>query len=296
MSKKNMLSNNKILSIVIVTYNSERDIFDCIDSILAHNTLGEALEIIVVDNHSTDFVTTAQALRERYPDIVLMENPRNGGYGQGNNIGIKAAKAPIVAIVNPDVRWTTPIMDAMLRIFKDPKIALAGCRQMEDETHAASAIHMIPNATGFEKAIGKMIANRLGIYWQRRMYLSGACFFVRKAVMEEIGGFDEKIFLYSEENDIRYRILALDKGFKIVYKHNLYYIHKSEHRPISETTEQRRIQADLYVLNKQGIHASTYYRTERAKCRWNILLHALAGNKAGIAHQKQILQIYAAKS
>ena len=291
-----MYSNDKILSIVIVTYNSERDIFDCIDAILAHNTLGEALEIIVVDNHSDRFTQTAKDLQQRYPDIVLLQNPHNGGYGQGNNIGIRAAKAPLIAIVNPDVRWTMPIMDEMLRMFDDPKVALVGCQQREDEKHVASAIHMIPNATGFEKSIGKMIVNRLGIYCPRRMYLSGACFFVRKKVMEEIGGFDEQIFLYAEENDIRYRILALNKGYIIVYKHKLWYIHPIEHRPVSEQTERRRIQADLYVLNKQGVPASTYYRTERAKCRWNILLHALAGNKAGIAHQKQLLELYATQS
>lgn len=291
-----MSSSNKKLSVVIVTYNSERDIFACIDSILAHNTLGDALEIIVVDNHSAHFEHTSKELQAHYPEIVLLENKHNGGYGQGNNIGIKAAKAPIIAIVNPDVRWTTPIMDEMIKCFKDPKVALAGCRQMDDEHHAASAIHMIPNATGFEKAICKMVANRFGLYCQNRMYLSGACFFVRKAVMEAINGFDEQIFLYAEENDIRYRILALNKGYKIVYKHDVYYIHPIEHRAFLETTERRRIQADLYVLNKQGIKASTYYRTERAKCRWNIVLHALAGNKAGIAHQKQILQFYAAES
>lgn len=291
-----MCSNDKQLSVVIVTYNSERDIFDCIDSVRTHNTLGEALEIIVVDNHSAHFEETSKELRKRYPDIVLLENQHNGGYGQGNNIGIKAAKAPIIAIVNPDVRWTTPIMDEMMKCFEDEQVALAGCRQMNDENHAASAIHMKPDATGFEKSIGKMAANRWGIYCQQRMYLSGACFFVRKHVMEAIGGFDEQIFLYAEENDIRYRILALKKGYKIIYRHDVYYIHPSEQRPFSETTEQRRIQADLYVLSKQGVKPSTYYRSERAKCRWNILLHALAGNKAGIAHQKQLLELYATQS
>lgn len=291
-----MCSVNKQLSVVIVTYNSERDIFDCIDSILMFNAIGAALEIIVVDNHSQHFDETSKALLARYPDIVLLENKHNGGYGQGNNIGIKAAKAPIIAIVNPDVRWTAPIMDEMLECFKDEKVVLAGCRQMDESNRAASAIHIIPNATGFEKSIGKMIVNRIGMYCAKRMYLSGACFFVRKNVMEEIGGFDENIFMYAEENDIRYRILALNKRYKIVYKHNVYYIHPIDQRPFSETTERRRIQADLYVLNKQGVKASTYYRTERAKCRWNILLHALAGSKTGIARQQQMLQLYATQS
>lgn len=288
-----MYSNDKTVSVIIVTYNSEKDIFGCIDSIIRQNTIGDAMEIIVVDNHSTRFEETSAALRKRYPEIVILQNGRNGGYGQGNNLGITVAKAPVIAIVNPDVRWTTPIIDGMLKTFADPQTALVGCRQMEDDQHAASAIHYKQDACGWEKSIGEMIANRLGIYCPKRMYLSGACFFVRKDIMQAIGGFDEKLFLYAEENDIRYRILALNKGYKIVYRHDLQYIHPCRQRSMSEQTEQRRIQADLYVLNKQGVPASRYYSTERAKIRWNIFLHRLAGNKEGVERQKQLLKLYA---
>jgi len=291
-----MCSSDKILSIVLVTYNSERDIFDCLDSIQTFNSLGAALEVIVVDNHSAHFTETAKTLQKRYPGIVIIENPQNGGYGQGNNLGIKAAKAPIVAIVNPDVRWTMPLIEEVLPMFDNPKTAIVGCRQMEDEHHAASAIHYAQHTTGFEKSIGEMLVNRLGIYCPKRMFLSGAFFFARKQVMEEIGGFDETIFLYSEENDIRYRTLALDKGYRICYRHDLRYMHPCHHRAWNEQTELTRMQSDIFVLSKQGISAQHYYRTERAKCKWNIFLHRLAGNKAGIAHQKQLLQLYEAHS
>ena len=290
-----MSSNDKILSVVIVTYNSEKDIFDCIDSILHQNILGEGLEIIVVDNHSTHFSVTSKELQEQYPGIIVLENPHNGGYGQGNNIGIQAAHAPLIAIVNPDVRWKMRILEEILKEFEDPNTALLGCRQMENEKQAASAIHYIPNATGLEKSIGEMIVNRKGIYCAKRMYLSGACFFVRKEVMEEIGGFDENIFLYAEENDIRYRILALNKGYLIVYRHDLQYIHPCRHRELSIQAELQRIKADIYVLNKQGVPASVYYRTERARCKWNIFLYRLSGNKEGISRQKELLTIYEAQ-
>lgn len=287
-----MCSPNKILSVVIVTYNSERDIFDCINSILRVNTIGEALEIIVVDNNSAHFADTSERLKELFPSIVIIPNTHNGGYGQGNNIGIKAAKAPVVAIVNPDVRWTMPLIEEVLPMFDNPKTAIVGCRQMEDEHHAASAIHYAQHTTGFEKSIGEMLVNRLGIYCPKRMYLSGAFFFVRKQVMDEIGGYDENIFLYAEENDIRYRILALDKGYRICYRHDLRYMHPCHHRPLSTATESARIKADIYVLGKQGIPADRYYHTERAKCKWNIFLHLLKGNTKGIERQKQLLKLY----
>ena len=288
--------NDKIISVVIVTYNSEKDIFNCIDSILHQNILGEALEIIVVDNHSENFYETSRQLQEKYSGIVVLENTRNGGYGQGNNIGIKAAHAPLIAIVNPDVRWNMHILEDVLKEFENQHTALLGCRQMENEKQAASAIHFNQDASGLEKSIGEMIANRQGIYCSKRMYLSGACFFVRKKVMEEIGGFDENIFLYAEENDIRYRIQMLNKGYKIVYRHDLQYIHPCHHRALSVHTELQRMKADIYVLNKQGVSASKYYRTERARCKWNIFLYRLSGNKEGIARQKELLALYETKS
>lgn len=291
-----MSSTSKILSIIIVTFNSDRDIFDCIDSILKQNTLGDALEIIVVDNHSTSFEQTSEKLYTKYPGIVIIENKNNGGYGQGNNMGIALAKAPLIAIVNPDVRWDKPIINEAIKEFNDPNTVLLGCRQMENENRAASAIHYKQDASGFEKSIGEMIANRLGIYCAKRMYLSGACFFCRKKVMEEIGGFDENIFLYAEENDIRYRILALNKGYCIRYRHDLQYIHPCHNRLLSMQTEKQRIEADLYVLNKQGVPTAKYYNTERAKCRWNIFLHCLTVNKEGIARQKKLLSLYETKS
>ena len=287
-----MCSKDKKISVVIVTYNSERDIFDCIECIRRFNTIGEGLELIVVDNNSASFEPIAKQLRELYPDIVLIENKKNGGYGQGNNLGIAAAHAPIIAIVNPDVRWTMPLIEPILQLFEDPQTALVGCRQMNDEHHPASAIHFAPHASGFEKSIGEMIVNRLGIYCPHRMYLSGACFFVRKSVMEQIGGFDEKIFLYAEENDIRYRILALKNGYKIRYVHHLSYLHPCHNRAWNEQTEKIRIQSDLYVLSKQGVQAASYFRSERARCKWNIFLYRLSGNKNGIARQKQLIQLY----
>ena len=99
----------KTLSIIILTYNSEKDIYACLDSVYQHNDIGEALEVIVVDNQSNAFALMQQKIAHQYPQVFITQNTHNGGYGQGNNVGIRMAQAPIIAIMNPDVRITHPI-------------------------------------------------------------------------------------------------------------------------------------------------------------------------------------------
>lgn len=95
----------KELSVIIVTYNSEPDIYGCLEALFAHNDLGEALEVIVVDNNSSCFAHMQDELKRLYGDKVkVCSNKQNGGYGQGNNIGIKHATSPVIMIMNPDVR------------------------------------------------------------------------------------------------------------------------------------------------------------------------------------------------
>lgn len=107
----------KRLSIIIVTYNSERDIYDCLESIRRHTDIApEELEIIIVDNNSRQADAMFSEIRHRFgPDIILLRNPRNGGYGQGNNLGIRQASSPVVLIMNPDVRLMEPLFQTVLK-------------------------------------------------------------------------------------------------------------------------------------------------------------------------------------
>lgn len=98
------------VSVVIVTYNSERHIYDCLESLFKYNDIGDALEVIVVDNCSKDYEGMAKQITFRYGyGVKLVQNTNNGGYGQGNNVGIMNAAAPIIMIMNPDVRLCEPV-------------------------------------------------------------------------------------------------------------------------------------------------------------------------------------------
>lgn len=136
----------KRLSIIIVTYNSEKDIYDCINSIRQWTDIPtEALELIVVDNNSRDTDAMFAQLRELYGnDIVLIKNTRNGGYGQGNNMGIRQATAPVILIMNPDVRLMEPVFQTALDAFDQWKdLSIYGMKQMLSATvPSLSLIHI----------------------------------------------------------------------------------------------------------------------------------------------------------
>ena len=123
----------KRLSIIIVTYNSEKDIYDCINSIRQWTDIPmEELELIVVDNNSRETDTMFATLKQLYGnDIVLIRNTRNGGYGQGNNLGIRKATASVILIMNPDVRMMEPIFKTALDAFDQSKdLSMYGMKQM----------------------------------------------------------------------------------------------------------------------------------------------------------------------
>ena len=100
------------------------------------------------------------------------------------------------------------------------------------------------------------------------MYFCGACFCVRKAMLEEAGLFDEQIFLYGEENDIHYRIHQRFAKAHDTYMRKAVYLHPTEERPYSEKDVQLRIQSNEYVMRKQGRAPGTYLRSEEQRLKW----------------------------
>ena len=76
----------KQLSLIILTYNSEKDIYDCLESVNRYNDIEDALEIIVVDNNSTNYIDMHDKIKSLYPDVRIIANTKNGGYGQGQTV------------------------------------------------------------------------------------------------------------------------------------------------------------------------------------------------------------------
>lgn len=270
----------KALSVIIVTYNSEPDIYECLEALFAHNDLDEALEVIVVDNNSSAYAHMLEEIQRLYDTrVTVLSNPRNGGYGQGNNIGIAHATAPVILIMNPDVRWQTGSFKAITEAYAaDPNLALYGFKQQTMSGQRAVSFCYTNCCSGWKRSIGTFLMNRFDLYRPEQMCMAGACFSVRKEMFESIGGFDESIFLYGEENDIHYRLREHFPKSVMRYNPQILYRHRCENREFSETAYRQQIESNLYVCRKQKKDPRTYLINEEKNIRIVRRLKRLTGS------------------
>ncbi len=243
----------KQLSLIILTYNSEKDIYDCLQSVFQYNDIGEALEVIVVDNQSSEYEAMHSRLSKEYPQVRVIQNTHNGGYGQGNNVGIRLAQAPIVAVMNPDVRLLMPTFADMLQGFDDQHVAMCGAKQLLTSGQQGWSIVCSYKMPPIARVIIRNIALRTNHFNYRYMYFAGAFFMVRKDIFQQIGMFDENLFMYSEEPDIHIRLRKHFPNAKLRYFPNIHYLHKANEREFSTKRFRTQLTGDTYVFKKHHI-------------------------------------------
>lgn len=246
----------KKVSIIIVTYNSEKDIYDCISSIQKFSDIPlSEIELIIVDNNSTGCDTMFDKLKTLWgEDIVLIKNSSNGGYGQGNNLGIRQCSSPVVLIMNPDVRLVCPIFRKAIDLFtKDKSMCMLGMKQwLTLEEPSTNSFTCTYRMNGYISTILSALCTRLDIYIAKYMHFSGSCFFINKAMFEAVGLFDESVFLYGEEDDIHYRLMHHFKDCKMVYDKNLKYLHLTKERQPDIKYEETLIDVSVIQNKKKG--------------------------------------------
>ncbi|WP_288883154.1 glycosyltransferase family 2 protein [Pedobacter panaciterrae] len=240
------------ISIIIVTYNSEALIDDCLASIFKYNDIDKGIEIIIVDNMSKNVDSMFASIKEKFGDeILLIKNDKNGGYGQGNNVGIRIATAPLIMIMNPDVRIDSKIFDRVYRSFKDERVIMVGFQQFLSDVKRGYSF--FTKKSSIANLFLDKIFFLLNIYFQKYMCFTGACFFVRKSAFERIGMFDENIFLYGEEVDIHNRLQTSFPEGKMIYDKSIRYIHLIGNRIHKEEEALRQFKSFIYLCKKNHL-------------------------------------------
>ena len=193
------------ISVLIVNYNGEAYLQAALDSLKAQTFRN--FEVIVVDNASADGSADNLSMQE-LPEFHLLQQETNLGFAAGSNVGVKAARAPWVAMLNPDAEakpdWLEQIMDAINRY---PGTSMFTCAQLalDDETMLDGAGDNylgigIPWRGGFGRSTSEMPEE-------------GECFspcgasavFERENYLAH-GGLDERFFCYCEDVDLGYRM------------------------------------------------------------------------------------------
>jgi GT2 family glycosyltransferase len=207
------MSENPLVSIIILNYNAGELLLNCIDSI--KKSAYKNLEIIVVDNISTD--KSQETCKEKYPDIKLIQNNENFGYCEGNNIGIREAKGDYIIILNPDTIVESNWIEALISAYNKFGEGLYQPKHLSlnEKTVYMSAGNML-NIFGFGYARekGNKDENQFNKI-EEIGYASGTCLFTSSAVLKKVGLFDPFIFLYHDDLDLGWRASQL--GIKSYY-------------------------------------------------------------------------------
>ena len=282
---------DKQLSLIILTYNSEKDIYDCLASVHKYNDIGEELEIIVVDNNSANFETMHSKLQELYPDVIVIKNEKNGGYGQGNNVGIRASSAPIVAVMNPDIRLVMPVFATMLYTLRRTDVIMCGGKQYKSIDFPAYSFYYDHDAPAVLQSFIFRVLSRLDCYDYKRMWLHGAFFAIKKDIFSQIGYFDERIFMYAEEFNIHRRLRSAFPTKKMIYLPQLKYLHLIQDRQFSEDNAYKELKSDVFACSLLGISPMLCIRRKKMAAHTNYAINRLLSIIPGRICDKKNYQV-----
>jgi len=205
--------SQSLVSIIILNYNADQLLLDCVKSIMKTNY--DNFEIIVVDNASVD--GSHIKCKERFKKIRLIENEKNLGYCGGNNVGIQDAKGDFIVILNPDTTVEPNWLSELVSVYNKCGEALYQPKHLSlnDKSVFMSAGNMM-NIFGFGYARekGKKDINQYNTVEQIG-YASGTCLFAPSSVFKKVGLLDPFIFLYHDDLDLGWRAAQL--GIKSYY-------------------------------------------------------------------------------
>jgi len=223
------------VSIVIVSYKMKGLTLNCIKSIKEADWAGLNYEIIVVDNNSGEHL--GDILAWQYPEIKFIQSSSNVGMGAGNNLGIARAQGKYVVVMNPD---TIAMRDTFKTLYNymeaNPKVGVVGPKQFNpDKTVQNSSFRWHSILTPIWRRT--FLGVRFGARDMQRFSMSdfdkksirevdwllGSFLFMRGSALKQVGGFDDRFFLYFEDTDLCRRFHL--KNWQVVFNPETSIIH-----------------------------------------------------------------------
>ncbi|HEY8692788.1 MAG TPA: glycosyltransferase family 2 protein [Chloroflexota bacterium] len=209
------------LSVIVVNWNVRELLRTCLKSVQAELAAlpPEEVEVIVVDNASRD--ASVEMLGAEFPGVRRIVNVANVGFGAANNQALMESDGRYVLFLNPDTEVRAGAIGRLLAfIDQRPRVACVGPRLLNPDGSTQPSRRGFPGvATAFvestvlQRHLGGLRALRRFYRGgqpedqpQRVDWLVGACLLVRRSALDEVGAFDERFFMYSEEMDLCYRL------------------------------------------------------------------------------------------
>jgi GT2 family glycosyltransferase len=256
------------LCVIVVSHNGKRWLDGALSTLFEH--AGEiSLDVVVVDNGSDGAGAYAA---DRFEGVRAV-SCENRGFGHANNRGLETARARYVLFLNPDTEVIAGTLADLVAVMDaQPGIGLAGVRQLRGDDSLAPSIrrfpsssHMLAEALGVERIPGARAT--LGereldeSLYERQTpcdWTSGSFMLARQAALEDVGCFDERFFLFSEETDLCWRLKSA--GWQIVHMPDLTIRHYEQEHWHNAQLEAQSAYARMQFARKNLRGAALLYR------------------------------------
>lgn len=219
-------------------------------------------EIIVVDNQSND--DSCQMVKTLFPEVILIENKENYGFSKGNNIGVSKAKGEYLCILNPDTVVAEDTFKALLDFAQSkPKLGIVGCKLIDGIGHylPESKRNVPTPLISIKKIFGNSnsyYATHLGEDETGEVaVLVGAFMFLKRAVYNEVNGFDEDYFMYGDDMDLSFRIQK--SGYLNYYNPTTTIIHYKGESTLKDRVYAKRFNEAMQIFFKKHFKPNPIY-------------------------------------
>lgn len=274
------------LSIIIINWNGGELLRHCVESILRERPSIE-YEVLVIDNASSDeslsSLRTSEAAAALAERLRIVENAENRGFGRANNQAFALTSSPLIFLLNPDTEVTEGSIDRLIQIVRSgervgavgPKLLNAdGSTQVSVWRNSPAAWETLLTGLRLHKLLPRRVRGELLLaehwdYSRRREVgmLSGAAMLVKREVIEEVGGFDERFHMYGEDNEWCSRITRA--GWKLVFEPAAVIMHHGARSSSKrwDSLEKLRVQTEAQLcFQRQTLTRSRRIRSLAASC------------------------------
>jgi GT2 family glycosyltransferase len=223
------------VSIVTVNYNGRALLATFLASAAAQDFPADELEVIVVDNGSSD--GSAEYVRTHHPQVRLIEHTVNRGFAQANNDGARAARGRYLALLNNDMRlhprWVTEMVSYLEREPDDVVCAGSLILSWDGERVDFGGSTMAFNGVGFQLFAGVPASDSLD--WPDRiLFACGGAMMISRDVYLAVGGFDDDYFAYLEDVDLGWRLWLFGHAVGFCPTALTYHVHNATSRMFDE--------------------------------------------------------------
>lgn len=257
----------------ILNYNDAETVIKLVNKIKDYSIFSS---ILIIDNASPDnSFSKLKKIYKNNKNIIICKTSKNGGYGYGNNYGIKYAyenlSADYVVLSNPDVLFSNRLIELLLKEMIEKDAAIVAGTQRINKKPIRTPAWKIPTAmqwTLIETKLWKYAAKKY--YYDPSLFkpkdlqvecVHGAMFLLDPKKFIDVGGYDESMFLFGEETVLGYKLKC--KGYRSFLLNHVYYDHEgstSINKSLNSTIKQ-----DEITHQSKLIYMKRYLHTNKAK-------------------------------